>query len=126
VAKFFIFNLLGFSKNKWSNQNFREMYIWRRGPRRLEFLPPWPTTLGETPTVGRTGRWGQTLTPQPTASGNPSAMGHGVRTLAPWAAAATPSYIMGRTPGASPSLLPHSSLQTFSFQPLRSASEVCL
>jgi hypothetical protein len=31
---FFIFNLSCFLKNKWSNQNFREMYILRRTPRR--------------------------------------------------------------------------------------------
>jgi hypothetical protein len=31
---FFIFNLSWFSKNKWSKQNFRQMYIWRRDPRR--------------------------------------------------------------------------------------------
>jgi hypothetical protein len=30
----FIFNLSRFSKNKWSNQNFRQMYIWRHTPRR--------------------------------------------------------------------------------------------
>jgi hypothetical protein len=33
---FYIFILLLFSKNKWSNQNFREMYILRRTPRRQE------------------------------------------------------------------------------------------
>jgi hypothetical protein len=32
---FYIFNLSWFSKNKWSNQNFRQMYICRCGPRRL-------------------------------------------------------------------------------------------
>jgi hypothetical protein len=35
---FFIFNLSGFSKNKWLNQKFREMYIWRRTLRRQEFM----------------------------------------------------------------------------------------
>jgi hypothetical protein len=111
LTRFFIFNLSWFSKNKWLNQNFWQMYLWRRGPRRLEFLPPWATALGETPTVGRTGWWGQILTPRPTAQ----------EILAPWAVAAAPTYIRGRTLP----LAPHSSLQTFGFQPLRSASEVC-
>jgi hypothetical protein len=81
--------------------------------------------LGEPPTVGSTGRWGQVLTSRPMTSGNPSAVGHNVRILAPWPVAAAPAYIRGRAPAASPSFLPHFSLQTFSFQPLRSASEVC-
>jgi hypothetical protein len=78
------------------------MYIWRRTSRRQEFLPPWGTTLGETPTVGSTGRWGQV--PDAAAHGgkNPSVVGHGVRTLAPWAAAAAPVYIRGRAPVAGP------------------------
>jgi hypothetical protein len=37
VQNFFIFNLSRFSKNKWSNQNFRQMYIWRRGPLHLAY-----------------------------------------------------------------------------------------
>jgi hypothetical protein len=116
---FFIYLIChDFQKNNWSNQNFREIYIWRRGPRRLEFLSPWATALGETATIGTTGRWGQTLTLWPAASGNPSAAGHGVRTLAPWDAAAGPAYIRGRAPGASPTPSPHSSLQTFDFQHL--------
>jgi hypothetical protein len=50
-----IFIFSWFSKNKWSNQNFRQMYIWRRGPRRLapdvvphgiKTLPPWDTGTG--------------------------------------------------------------------------------
>jgi hypothetical protein len=63
------------------------MYIWRRGPWRLEFLPPWVTALGETLTVGSTGRWGQTPTavatggriPSTVATGGriPSAVAHG-------------------------------------------------
>jgi hypothetical protein len=88
----YIFNLSSFSKNNRLNQNFRQMYIWRRSPRRLESLPPRATAAGEPPTVGNTGRWGQYLTPRPCRQ---------------------------------PPLLPHSSLQIFGFQPLRSASEVC-
>jgi hypothetical protein len=47
---FFIFNLSRFSKNKWWNQHFQQMYIWRRTPRRqapatashgVKSLPPW-------------------------------------------------------------------------------------
>jgi hypothetical protein len=117
----YIFNLSWFSENNRLNQNFGEIYIWRRGPRRLEFLSPWVTAAGEPPTVGSTGRWGQDLTPWPTASGNPSAVGHSVRTLALWAVAAEPAYIRGHAPAASP----HSSLQIFGFQHLRSACEVC-
>jgi hypothetical protein len=45
------------------------MYIWRRTPLWQEFLPLWGTTLGETPTVGSIGRWGQV----------PDAAGHGGR-----------------------------------------------
>jgi hypothetical protein len=97
----------------------------RRIARRLESLPPRATAAGEPPTVGSTGRWGQYLTTRPTASGNPSAKGHGVRNLPPWAAAAAPAYIRGRAPCRQPPLLPHSSLQIFGFQPLRSASKVC-
>jgi hypothetical protein len=42
-------------KNKWSNQNFREMYIWRRTPWRqaraaaphgVKSLPQWGTAAG--------------------------------------------------------------------------------
>jgi hypothetical protein len=44
-----------FRKNKWSNQNFREMYIWRCTPRwqapaapphGVKSLPPWGTAAG--------------------------------------------------------------------------------
>jgi hypothetical protein len=90
------------------------MYIWHRGPRHLEFLPPWVTASGKPPTVGSTGRWGQVLTPRPTASGNPSVVGHGVRTLAPWAAAVASAYIRSRAPGASSLISPS---KTFGFQP---------
>jgi hypothetical protein len=47
---FFIFSLSWFSKNKWSNQNFQQMYNWRRTPRcqapaaashSVKYLPPW-------------------------------------------------------------------------------------
>jgi hypothetical protein len=74
---FFIFNFSWFSKNNRWNQNFRQMYIWRRSP----------TTLGVLTAAGHGGRgaangrqyWpvGQYLTPRPTTSGNPSAKGHG-------------------------------------------------
>jgi hypothetical protein len=49
---FYIFNLSLFLKNKWLNQNFRQMYIWRRGPRRrapatvpegVKSMPSWDT-----------------------------------------------------------------------------------
>jgi hypothetical protein len=55
------------------------MYIWHRGPRRLEFLPPWATALGDTPTVGSPGRWGQA--PDTVANDDriPGAVAHGVR-----------------------------------------------
>jgi hypothetical protein len=94
---FFIFILSWFSKNKWSNQNFREMYIWRRTPRRQEFLPPWGTTLGETSTVGNTGRWGQV----------PDAAGHGGRIPTAAAHGRITSLEKGLSPCRRP---PHSSL----------------
>jgi hypothetical protein len=54
-TNFFIFILSWFSKNKWSNQNFRQMYIWRRGPRwqapaavaqGVKSLAPWGMAAG--------------------------------------------------------------------------------
>jgi hypothetical protein len=114
--EFFIFILSWFSKNKWSNQNFREMYIWLCTPRRQEFLPPWGTALGVAPTVGCTARWGQI----PAAVGhdgrNPSVVAHGGRTpsavphdgsiLAPWGTAAAPRLYKRPTPAAGPSPTP--------------------
>jgi hypothetical protein len=49
---FFIFNLSGFSKNKWSNQNFREMYAVTYGG---GLLPPYPRALSPA-AVGHGGR----------------------------------------------------------------------
>jgi hypothetical protein len=82
----------------------------------VRLLPPHRTALGvptaaghggtEPPTVGSTGRWAQYLMSWPTASGNHSAKGHGVRNLPPWAAAAAPSYIRDRAPCRQPPLLP--------------------
>jgi hypothetical protein len=94
-------------------------------PTALEFLPPWATALGEPPTVGSLHRWGQA--PAAVAIGGriPSAAAHGGRALAPWPTTAEPAYIRGRALAGGPSLLPHSFLQTFGFQPLRSASDVC-
>jgi hypothetical protein len=90
-----------FSKNKWSNQNFRKMYIGRRTPQ------PWGTTLGVTPTVGCTGRWGQV----PAAVGHggmiPSVVAHGGKALASWSTAAAPRLYKGSSPSRRP--LPHSS-----------------
>jgi hypothetical protein len=85
------------------------MYIWRRGPRRLEFLDFSP------------GRWGQA--PDAVANGGriPGAMARGARALAPWPTAAGASLYKG----PSPSLLPPSTLHTYGFQPLRSAFEIC-
>jgi hypothetical protein len=62
------------------------MYIWRRTPRRQEFLSPWGTTLGVTPMVGCTGQWGQVL----------AAVGHNGK---------IPSVVAHR--GRSPSVVPH-------------------
>jgi hypothetical protein len=101
-ANFFIFNLSWFSKNNRSKQNFVKVYIWRCGLQRLEFLPPWATAAGESPTVGSTGWWGQDLRPRRTASANPSAVGRGVRNMPPWAAAAAPAHIRGRAHAFSP------------------------
>jgi hypothetical protein len=71
----------------------------------------------------------------PTSLGVPAAVGHGVRGAANgrqyWPVGSgscrcghrrqEPAYIRGRAPAAIPSFLPHFSLQTFGFQPLRSA-----
>jgi hypothetical protein len=120
-------------------------------------LAPWPTALGVPAGVshgvrgaangrrywsvgpgpdaaahGATGRWGQVLTPRPTASENPCIVGHDVRTLAPWLTAAAPAYIRGRAPARQPlippSLLPPNlrlSTSSPSKPTLRSASDVC-
>jgi hypothetical protein len=121
MLNFFIFNLSWFSKNNWSNQNFRQMYIWRRGPRRLEFLPPWATALGDTPTVGGPGRWGHA--PDDVANGGriPGAVAHDGRRLPTTAGG---GLYKGSSPCRRPSLLPPSTLHIFCFQPLRSTSEV--
>jgi hypothetical protein len=95
---------------KWLNQNFWQMYIWRRGPRRLEFLPPWATVFGEPPTDGSTGRWGQAPAVVATGGRIPSAVAHGGWVLALWPTAAGTLLYKGpspyRQPLTPPSLLP--------------------
>jgi hypothetical protein len=101
------------------------MYIWRRGPRRLEFLPLWATALGEPPTVGSTGRWGQAPAvvatsgriPSAVAHGSriPSAVAHGGRALAPWSMAAGAGLFKGPSPCRRPLTPPskHSAFNLF-------------
>jgi hypothetical protein len=48
-------------------------------PRRFEFLPPWATALGDTPTVGSTGRWGQASGVVANGGRIPGAVAHGGR-----------------------------------------------
>jgi hypothetical protein len=82
-----------FRKNKWSNQKFREIYIWCHTPRRQELLSSWGTALGVVPTVGCTARWGQIpavlrhggRNPSVVARGamSPSVVPHSGRVLAP-------------------------------------------
>jgi hypothetical protein len=81
---FFIFISSWFSKNKWSNQNFREMYIWRCTLWRQEVLSPWGTALGETPTVDSTDRWGQIPNVATHSGRSPSTVARSGRALAPW------------------------------------------
>jgi hypothetical protein len=82
------------------------MYIWRRAPRRLEFLPPWVTVLGETPTVGSKDRWGQGRQAPPavaTGGRSPSVVAHDGRTLPSRATtAASPLYKRVTAAAASP------------------------
>jgi hypothetical protein len=98
------------------------MYIWRRAPRRLEFLPPWVTVLGETPTVGSKDRWGQgRQAPPAVATGGrspsvvahdgriPNVVAHGGRALAPWPTTAGAGLYKGSSPCRRP-LTPHSLL----------------
>jgi hypothetical protein len=134
-GNFYIFSLSWFSKNKLSNQNFREMYIWRRTPRWQKLMPPWGTTLGVTPTVGSTGRWGQV----PAAVGHggritsavahggriSSVVAHGDKPLAPCATAVAPRLYKWSSPCHRP--LSHSSLTppNLRLSTLRSTSEVC-
>jgi hypothetical protein len=101
--------LLWFSKNKWSTQNFREVYIWRQTPRQQEFLPPWGTVLGVAPTVGCPARWSQIPVVVGHDGRNPSTIAHGGRVLAPWATAATSPLYKGAivaAAGPPPSLTP--------------------
>jgi hypothetical protein len=64
--------------------------------RNVHLVPPWGRTLGKTPTVGSTGRWGQIPDAAAHSGKNPSAMGHGVMALVPRAMAAAPACIRGR------------------------------
>jgi hypothetical protein len=118
------------------------MYIWRRTLRRQEFLPPWDTALGETPTVGSTDRWGQLPNVVYHGGRSPSAVAHGGRKTPTvgstdrWGQLPNVAYHGGRSPSAvahggralghdvsaglykGPSPFrrpPHSSLQTFGF-----------
>jgi hypothetical protein len=82
------------------------MYIWRRGPRRLESLQPWATAAEETPTVGSTDRWGKASGVVAHGAKIASAVSHGGRALTSWPTAAGAAYIRGQAPTADPSLHP--------------------
>jgi hypothetical protein len=74
------------------------MYICRRAPRRHEFLPSRGMTLGETPTVDSTYRWGQIPNTAAHDDRSPNAAAHGGRALAPWPTASAMAYIRGASP----------------------------
>jgi hypothetical protein len=94
-------------------------------------LPPWGTTLGVTPTIGCTGRWGQFPATVGHGGRIPSVVAHGGRSprvvahdgkaLVSWPTAAAPAYIRGRAPAAGPSLTP----TKLRLSTIRSTSEVC-
>jgi hypothetical protein len=90
-------------------------------------MPPWGTTLGVTPTVCSTGRWGQVPAavghgrriPSAVAHGGriPSAVVHGGKALTSRATAAAPHLYKGPSPYRLPLSHSPSLLQTFGFQP---------
>jgi hypothetical protein len=83
------------------------MYIWRRGPRRLEFLSPWATALGEPPTVGSLRRWVQAPATVATDGRIPSAAADSGRALAPWPTAAGAGLYKGSSPWRRPLTSPY-------------------